>query len=138
MRLFPYLLVGALFGVVLTKGEMISWFRMQEMFRFQAFHMYGIVCSAIAVAAVGIAIIKKSQVQSMGGGQIDLPPKELGRGMRYVLGGTVFGLGWGLSGVCPGPIFALIGNGISVALVILASALVGARLYAAVRDRLPH
>jgi len=138
MKLLPYLLVGALFGIVLTKGEMISWFRMQEMFRFQAFHMFGIVGSAVAVAAASLWLIRKSQVQSIEGEPIVVPPKTLGNGSRYLFGGTVFGLGWGLSGVCPGPIFALLGNGVAVAVVILASALIGARLYAAVRDKLPH
>jgi len=136
--MIPYLLVGALFGVVLTKGQMISWFRMQEMFRFQAFHMYGIVGSAVAVASVSLWAIRKAGVQSIEGNPIVVAPKTLGNGSRYLIGGTVFGLGWGLSGVCPGPIFALLGNGIGVALVILASALAGARLYAALRDRLPH
>lgn len=136
--LVPYLLLGMLFGVVLTKSEVISWFRIQEMFRFQAFHMYGIIGSAIVVAALGLQIIKRRGLRSMDGTAITVPPKALGGGTRYWLGGTIFGLGWGLVGACPGPLFALLGNGVWIITVVIASAVAGTWTYGALRPRLPH
>ncbi len=136
--LVPYLVLGMLFGVVLTKSEVISWFRIQEMFRFQAFHMYGIIGSAIVVAALGLQIIKRRGLRSMDGTPIAIPPKALGGGTRYWLGGTIFGLGWGLVGACPGPLFALLGNGVWIITVVIASAVAGTWTYGALRPRLPH
>lgn len=123
-------LLGAAFGVVLVKSEAVSWYRIQEMFRFQSFHMYGILGSAVAVAALGVALLGRRGIR--------LPPKELGTGRRYWMGGTVFGLGWGLVGTCPGPMFALLGTGMGVMAVAIASALLGTWAYGHVRDRLPH
>lgn len=136
--LLSYLALGMLFGVVLTKSEVISWFRIQEMFRFQSFHMYGIIGSAIVVAAVGLQIIRRLELRALGGSAIVIPPKAMGSGTRYWLGGTIFGLGWGLVGACPGPLFALLGNGIGVVAVILMSALAGTWAYGVARPRLPH
>lgn len=136
--LVPYFLLGMLFGVVLTKSEVISWFRIQEMFRFQAFHMYGIIGSAIVVAALGLQVIRRRGLRSMDGTPIVIPPKALGGGTRYWLGGTIFGLGWGLVGACPGPLFALLGNGVSIITVVIASAVAGTWTYGALRPRLPH
>ena len=134
-----YLAIGMYFGIVATKAEVVSWFRIQEMFRFQAFHMYGVMATALAVAMVAVALIKSLQVRTVRGDVIVISPKDLGRrGYRYWIGGTLFGLGWGLAGACPGPIFALIGNGISVYGVVLVSALVGTWFYGVLRPSLPH
>ncbi len=137
--LFVYLAIGTYFGIVVTKGEVVSWFRIQEMFRFQSFHMYGVIATALAVAMVSLALIKSRRVRTVRGDEIVVPPKEFGRrGYRYWIGGTLFGLGWALAGACPGPIFALIGNGVTVYGVVLLSALFGTWLYGALRQRLPH
>ncbi len=134
-----YLAIGTYFGIVATKGEVVSWFRIQEMFRFQSFHMYGVIATALAVAMASLALIKSRQVRTVRGDEIVVPPKELGRrGYRYWIGGTLFGLGWALAGACPGPIFALIGNGVTVYGVVLLSALFGTWLYGVLRPRLPH
>ena len=133
-----YLVLGVLFGIILTKSEVISWFRIQEMFRFQSFHMYGIIGSAVVVAAASVALIKRLGVTTLRGEPIAIPPKQWGTGTRYWLGGTLFGLGWALLGACPGPIFALLGNGITVIAVALLAALAGTRAYGALRPRLPH
>ncbi len=134
-----YLAIGTYFGIVATKGEVVSWFRIQEMFRFQSFHMYGIIGTAVAVAMASLALIKSRKVRTVRGDEIVIPPKELGRrGYRYWIGGTLFGLGWALAGACPGPIFALIGNGVTVYGVVLLSALFGTWLYGVLRPRLPH
>lgn len=133
-----YLFFGTVFGVVLTKSEVISWFRIQEMFRFQAFHMYGVIGSAVLTAAVSLQLIKRLHIRSFSGEPITLEPKAMGSGTRYWLGGTIFGLGWALVGACPGPLFALVGNGVSVVLVTLASATAGTWLYGALRPHLPH
>jgi hypothetical protein len=116
----------------------ISWFRIQEMFRFQSFRMYGIIGSAIAMAAISIEVIKRIQLNSVSGERISIPRKELGSGIRYAAGGTIFGLGWALTGACPGPLFALIGNGVSVMVVAVVSALAGTWIYGWLRPRLPH
>ncbi len=134
-----YLAIGMYFGLIVTKAEVVSWFRIQEMFRFQAFHMYGVIGSAVAVAMVSVALIKARRVRTIRGDNIMVPAKELGRrGYRYWIGGTIFGLGWALTGACPGPIFALIGNGMSVYVVVLASALLGTWSYGVLRPFLPH
>ncbi|MDX1394993.1 MAG: DUF6691 family protein [Gemmatimonadota bacterium] len=129
------LLLGVVFGVILVKSEAVSWYRIQEMFRFQGFHMYGILGSAVLVGLVSLTVLRARGVIARDA----IPPKQssgLNRG--YWIGGTVFGLGWGLLGACPGPVYALIGTGATVFLVALASALVGTWVYAATRDRLPH
>ena len=133
-----YLLLGILFGIVLVKSEVISWYRIQEMFRFQAFHMYGIIGSAVVVAGLALQLIRRSGVRALDGTPIVVPPKAMGSGTRYWLGGTVFGLGWGLVGACPGPLFALLGAGVGVIAVPLVSAVAGTWAYGALRPRLPH
>jgi uncharacterized membrane protein YedE/YeeE len=133
-----YPLLGICFGITLTQSEVVSWFRFQEMFRFQSPQMYEIMASAIAVAAASIAIIKRLGVKSISGEPITIPPKTMGMGVRYAVGGTIFGLGWALSGACPGPLFALVGNGVTVMIVAIASALAGTWLYGLLRPRLPH
>ncbi len=133
-----HLAVGALFGILVTKAEVISWFRIQAMFRFQSFHMYGVIGSAIAVGALSLFIIRRFQPRTIHGAEIEIPPKDFGRGFRVAVGGVLFGLGWGLTGACPGPIFALIGNGVTVMILVLASALAGTWVYGHVRHLLPH
>ena len=133
-----YLALGALFGITLVKSEAVSWFRIQEMFRFQAFHMYGIMGSALAVAALSIALIKRFHIKTLGGEPIAIPPKELGRGHRYWIGGAIFGVGWALTGACPGPLFALVGAGVTVLSVAVVSAVAGTWLYGYLRPSLPH
>ena len=136
--LLVYLLIGIAFGVVLTRSEVVSWFRIQEMFRFQSFRMYGIIGSAIATAAASVALIKRVKLKAISGEIIAIPRKELGSGVRYAAGGTIFGLGWALTGACPGPLFALIGNGVSVMIAAVLSALAGTWVYGWLRPRLPH
>ena len=136
--LLVYLALGTLFGIVLTKSEVISWFRIQEMFRFQAIHMYGIIGSAIAVAALSLQLIKRLDIRAVDGQPIVVPPKAMGTGTRYWLGGALFGLGWALVGACPGPLFALLGSGVSVIIVPLLGAVAGTWTYGALRPRLPH
>lgn len=136
--LLGYLLVGIFFGIVLTKSEVISWFRIQEMFRFQAFHMYGILGSAVVVGAGSIALIRAFGLRTLTGESIEIPPKKMGGGYRYWIGGLLFGVGWALTGACPGPLFALVGNGITVYLLAIVSALVGTWVYGRLRPSLPH
>ena len=137
--LLRYFVIGIFLGIVFTKSEVISWFRIQEMFRFQSFHMYGIIGSAVAVAAAVVALIKRAGMRASGGESIRIEGKPTaGRNYRYWLGGGLFGLGWWLLGACPGPIYALIGNGISVAVLALIAALAGAWLYGLLAPRLPH
>ena len=132
-----YVGLGIVFGIVLVKSEAVSWYRMQEMFRFQSIHMYGIFATAIATGALGIFLIKRFHWKSLDGEQIAFTQKDR-RPQRYVLGGLAFGFGWGLTGICPGPMAALIGGGYSVVLIVLASAVVGTWTYGRLRSRLPH
>ncbi len=137
-RYLPYLLVGVLFGFVLIKAETASWYRIQEMFHFQSFHMFGILLSAIATGLASVQIVKRLSKQTALDGQaIDIPEKAPGR-KSYVFGGLIFGFGWGLIGLCPGPIFALVGTGSLGALVVLAGALHGTWLYGALKQHMPH
>ena len=133
-----YLLLGVAFGYVLTRSEVLSWFRIQEMFHFQSFRMYGIIGSAVVTAALFVALIKLAGLKSIGGEKISIPAKHLGSGIRYAAGGTLFGLGWALTGACPGPLFALIGAGVPVLIVAVASALAGTWIYGWLRPLLPH
>jgi uncharacterized protein len=133
-----YLLLGVFFGIVLTRSEVISWFRIQEMFRFQGFHMFGIFATALPVAIVTVQWIKRRGARTLGGEPINIPPKQLGTGVRYAVGGTVFGVGWALTGACPGPLFALLGSGVGVIAVAIGSALVGTWTYGYLRPKLPH
>ncbi len=136
--MLTYLILGSLFGIVLTKSEVVSWFRIQEMFRFQSFHMYGVIGTAVASAALSIAILKRAGARTLSGQPISIPAKELGRGYRYWIGGTLFGMGWALTGACPGPLFALVGGGSTVFVGAVASALAGTWLYGYLRPYLPH
>jgi uncharacterized protein len=131
-----YLLLGTGFGFVLTKAEAISWFRIQEMFRFQSFHMYGMIMSAILVGIVSIQLIKRFKVRTLSGDPITIQPKQFHWGQ--VIGGVIFGLGWALAGACPGPLYALAGSGVWVMAVSLAAAVLGTWVYGWLRDKLPH
>jgi hypothetical protein len=138
MSLIPYFLIGSAFGAVLMEAEVISWFRIQEMFRFDAFHMYGIIGSAVVVAALSLSAVKALGLRANDGSPLALEPKTLGSGVRYIAGGSIFGLGWALTGACPGPLVALVGGGVPVMAVAVASALAGTWLYGFLRPRLPH
>lgn len=130
--------MGTFFGVVLVKAEVISWFRIQEMFRFQGVHMYGVIGSALLVAAGGVALMNRLRLRTLGGDEIVIAPKAMGKGTRYWLGGTLFGFGWALTGACPGPLFALAGSGVGVIVFVLLSAIAGTWVYGFLRPRLPH
>ncbi|MEP7346904.1 MAG: DUF6691 family protein [Gemmatimonadaceae bacterium] len=136
--LLAYLVAGTLFGIILVKSEVVSWFRIQEMFRFQSIHMYGIMGSAMMTAALSLRVLKSLGVRTLGGDVISVPPKEMGSGRRYAFGGIIFGIGWALTGTCPGPLFALMGTGASVFVVVAAAALAGTLTYGYTRARLPH
>lgn len=128
--------MGVVFGIILTKAEVISWFRIQEMFRFQSFHMYGIIGAAVVVGALMVMLLRKTKMKSVDGEQIVLQDKKMNKGV--IIGGTIFGLGWALTGACPGPLYALVGSGATVMIVGLVSALFGTWVYGALQKRLPH
>ncbi|MFN0290422.1 DUF6691 family protein [Pedobacter helvus] len=131
-----YLVVGVLFGIVFVKSEVVSWFRIQEMFRLQSFHMYGIIGSAIVVGMASIWLIKKFNIKTIYGESIEFHDKTFNKGQIY--GGLLFGLGWAVTGACPGPLFAQIGTGATVIVVTLLSAIAGTWVYGLLRDKLPH
>ena len=131
-----FTVAGILFGIILVKSEVISWFRIQEMFRLQSFHMYGVIGSAIVVGIISVFIIKKFKIRSIDGEEIRFDPKKFNKGQVY--GGLLFGFGWALTGACPGPLFALIGSGSTVIIVTLFSAIAGTWVYGYIRDKLPH
>ncbi len=140
--LLGYLLVGIWLGMLFVRSEVVSWFRIQEMFRFQSFHMYGIIGTAVGVGALSIALIRRFELRTARGEPIEIAPKEWGKssipGARYWMGGTLFGMGWALLGACPGPIFALVGSGVTVLAVALIAAMLGTWSYAALARHLPH
>ena len=136
MKYFKYLVLGTLFGIILTKSEVISWFRIQEMFRFQAFHMYGVIGSAIVVGMISIQLIKRNRLKSMDGEPIMIADKKFNHGIW--IGGFIFGLGWALTGACPGPLFAQLGSGVGSAAVLILAALAGTWTYSALREELPN
>ncbi len=136
MVYFIVLCLGIFFGITLTNGEVISWFRIQEMFRFDSFHMYGVIGSAIVIGALSMLLIKRFKVRSADGAAIVIETKKLGKGT--VIGGTIFGIGWALTGACPGPLYALAGNGYPAFAVALLSAIAGALVYGTIKDKLPQ
>lgn len=136
--LTAYFLVGLAFGVVLTKGELVSWYRIQEALRFDGLYLYAVFASAVAVAAPAFALLERRRVRSLAGDVVAIAPKTLGRGYRYVIGGGIFGLGWGIAGVCPGPLFALLGAGVGIIAVMILGALAGTWVYGYLRPTLPH
>lgn len=131
-----YLAVGIAFGIVFVKAEIISWFRIQEMFRFQSFHMYGVIGSAVVVGVISVWLIKKWKVKTIYGEDIEFHPKRFNKGQVY--GGLLFGFGWAITGACPGPLFALIGSGATVIVITLLSAIAGTWVYGYLREKLPH
>jgi uncharacterized membrane protein YedE/YeeE len=131
-----YLLVGMFFGILFVKAELVSWFRIQEMFRLESFHMYGVISSAIMVGAISIWLIKRFQIKTIQGEKIELQSKKFNQGQIY--GGLIFGFGWAMAGACPGPLFAQIGMGATVVLVTLLSAIAGTWVYGYFRTKLPH
>ncbi len=133
---FKYLLVGIAFGIVFVKAEIISWFRIQEMFRLESFHMYGVIGTAIVTGMISVFIIKKLNIKTLSGEKIVFKDKVFNKGQIY--GGLIFGLGWAMTGACPGPLFAQIGTGTTVILVTLLSAVAGTWTYGLLRERLPH
>ena len=137
MRNFSFLLVGVLFGVIMTKSEAISWFRIQEMFRFQSFHMYGIIGVAVVLGVLIHQLIKTQKIKNILGEPIELKAKP-NTFKASILGGTVFGLGWAMTGACPGPLYVLLGQGIGVIAVVIFSALVGTFCYGLLKSKLPH
>jgi uncharacterized membrane protein YedE/YeeE len=131
-----FLVVGIAFGIVFVKAEIISWFRIQEMFRLQSFHMYGVIGSAIATGMLSIWLIKKYKIKTLDGEPVMLHPKTFNKGQVY--GGLIFGLGWAVTGACPGPLFAQIGTGATVIVVTLLSAIAGTWVYGRFSNQLPH
>ncbi|NBL64103.1 YeeE/YedE family protein [Flavobacterium sp. NST-5] len=137
MKFIKYLLVGIIFGIVLTKSEAVSWYRIYEMFQFQSIHMYGIITTAIITGVIGIQLFKRNQVKDVDGTLINIPDKDKGF-KNYLIGGTIFGLGWGMIGTCPGPIFILIGAGFYAVGIIFLGALAGTFCYGLIKDKLPQ
>lgn len=137
MRNIIALLLGTFLGIIFMKAEVLSWFRIQEMFAFQSFHMYGIIGSAIAVGALSIWLIRKAGMKSIEGNIIELKDKAPNYKSAYI-GGTIFGLGWAMTGACPGPMYALVGSGTTVFILSIVMGIVGVLTYAALRSKLPH
>ena len=137
MKLIKFLLAGILFGVVMAKSEALSWYRIQEMFRFQSFHMYGIIGTAVMLGAIGVQLIKRMGIKDFEGNPILFHPKDRSVA-RYMIGGTIFGMGWALSGACPGPMVVNIGYGYLSMGIVFLFAIVGTFLYGMVKDKLPH
>jgi uncharacterized protein len=137
MKLIKFLLLGICFGIILTKSEALSWYRIHEMFHFQSFHMYGLLGSAIATGMLSVFLIRKFKVKTITGEEIEIKPKEF-KWKSNLMGGIIFGLGWGLTGACPGPIYAIIGTGLTPFVVVLFAAILGTYFYGAIKKKLPH
>ena len=137
MKWIKYLFLGLLFGIVMSKSEAISWYRIYEMFHFDAFHMFGIIGSAVLVGSLGIAVLRQQKVKNSKGYFIEIIPKQRGW-VRYLVGGIIFGLGWALVGACPGPMFVLLGHGFWSLLIVIFGAFIGTFIYGLLRHRLPH
>lgn len=131
-----YLIMGVFFGIVFIKAEIISWFRIQEMFRLSAFHMYGVIGTAVVVGMISVFIIKKFNIKTLDGETVVLQPKTFHKGQ--IFGGLIFGLGWAITGACPGPLFAQIGSGFLAVIITLLSAIAGTWVYGKFKERLPH
>jgi uncharacterized membrane protein YedE/YeeE len=137
MKTIKYILTGIVFGVIMTKSEAVSWYRIQEMFRFQSIFMYGIIGTAVIVGIIIVACIKKYRLKDTSGQPIHFAEKDR-RWKKYILGGSIFGMGWALTGACPGPVFVLLGQGYTVMLMVIAGALAGTFCYGILRNRLPQ
>ncbi|WP_439153403.1 DUF6691 family protein [Winogradskyella sp.] len=136
-KFLKFFLVGIFFGIVLVKSEAVSWYRIFEMFKFQSFHMYGIIGSAVFTGVILLLISKKMHVKTTQGTYLRVPLKDKGF-IRYILGGSIFGLGWALCGACPGPMYILVGTGVFSMLIVIAAAIAGTYFYGIVRRKLPH
>lgn len=137
MKFIKFLFVGMIFGIIMTKSEATSWYRIQEMFRFQSFHMFGIIGTAVILGVIGVALIKKFKLRDFSGEPIQFFPKEKSI-TRYIIGGTIFGLGWALSGACPGPMVVNIGYGFLTFGIVFVFATLGTFIYGVIKDKLPH
>jgi len=137
MKAIKFILTGILFGIVMTKSEAVSWYRIQEMFRFQSFHMYGIIGTAILLGVLAVYLIKKLRIKDIYGAPIPFEAKTKSY-PRYIIGGSIFGLGWALTGACPGPMFVNLGNGYPAMALVILGALCGTYLYGAIKNKLPH
>jgi len=137
MKLIKFILLGIVFGIVMSKSEAVSWFRIQEMFRFQSFHMYGIIGTAVTLGVLGVALIKRFKIRDFQGNPIVFYPKEKSF-IRYIFGGIIFGLGWALSGSCPGPMVVNIGYGFFALIIVFLFAIFGTFIYGVIKDKLPH
>lgn len=137
MKNISFFAVGIFFGIVMTKSEAISWYRIQEMFRFESFHMYGIIGTAVVLGAIGIWAMKRFKIKTLRDTFVNYTPMKLSP-KRHLLAGTIFGLGWALVGCCPGPMYVLLGHGYWIMLVIIASAILGTYTYGLIQDKLPH
>lgn len=137
MKNIKFVIIGILFGIVLSKAEVISWYRIYEMFKFQSFHMYGIIGSAVVLGIILFYFFNKGTIKNYKGLPVEIEPKKKGFA-RAIIGGTVFGLGWGLIGACPGPMFILLGRGVFSIIVVIIGGLLGAMLYHAIKSKLPH
>jgi len=137
MKSIIYLIVGVFFGILMYKSEAASWFRIYEMFEFGAFHMYGIIGSALFLGVIGTSLIKKFDIKALGGQEMQLKPKDKSIA-RYLIGGTLFGLGWALAGACPGPMYVLAGSGYVSILIVIGGALLGTFVYGVIKNKLPH
>jgi uncharacterized membrane protein YedE/YeeE len=137
MKYIYSLLLGALFSIIIVKGEVISWFRIQEMFRFESFHMFGVIGSAVAVGAISILLIKKFKIKSIKGDEIVIPEKPKKYKGNY-FGGVLFGLGWAMTGACPGPLYAHIGYGHTIIIIAIVWAVLGVFVYGLIKNKLPH
>lgn len=137
MKNIKFLIVGVLFGIILSKAEVISWYRIYEMFKFQSFHMYGVIGSAVVLGIIVVHFFNKGIIKSYLGKQIEIEPKNKGFS-RNILGGIIFGLGWGLIGACPGPMFILLGRGVFAIIIAITGGLLGVFIYHAVKSKLPH
>ncbi len=137
MKFLRYILLGAVFGITLTKAEIISWYRIYEMFRFQSFHMYGVIGTAVILGILFFQIVKRWKLKTFEGQPIEIEKKQLTI-PRYLFGGILFGCGWAFTGACPGPLFILLGNGVGVMIVVIAAALLGTYTYGLLRKKLPH
>ena len=137
MKTIVYLLIGTFFGILMYKSEAASWFRISEMFEFGAFHMYGIIGSALVLGVIGVQIIKKFNLKALGGQEMRLKPKDKSVA-RYAIGGVLFGLGWALAGACPGPMYVLTGAGYVSIMIVILGALLGTFVYGLIKHKLPH
>lgn len=137
MKYLKFIFVGIIFGIMFVKAEIVSWYRIYEMFRFESFHMYGVIGSAVVLGAIITLLIKKSHLRDIYGNEILLMDK-VKTWPRYIIGGSIFGLGWAITGACPGPMFTLVGAGAPVMLVVIASAILGTFVYGILKEKLPH